>query len=301
MTLIENPFITMEDNYNPLIPTATKEIYSFIEDYLARRDKVVTLRASSANLCVKRRWFTNNGYEGEKLTPRKMVNFLLGDLSERVMVYFVLQSCVGEGKLYSEVDFGEVIGAIEFQGKSLNLYKQKTLTTQYKDEDGELFIPGHADGFGKRNSDNKWELIEFKSSSDYGFDSFIKDGPGNYLNQAHVLMDSNEANAREISEVRFFYLKKQTGHLWDRLEKYDPLISQLVAKEFKESISPQMPQDPYSLKKEVKNKKETGRFIAAFPCNYCDMLKHCKGEYDIEWSKSSFSQKPKYIFKETTK
>ena len=202
-TLQANPFAEFEDRQEDSVPTATLQIYQFISEYLERDKDTNVNRASAATMCVRRRWYSHNGYEGTPLTPRKVVNFQLGDLSERVVLFYIKSALVGPGKLYSEVNFGDVIGSIHFQGKELEIYKQKTFS--FTMENGQR-ITAHVDGLGKRNSDGKWELIEIKSAADYGFDSFVDNGPGDYLKQAHASMMTDECSALGIDQVRFFYL-----------------------------------------------------------------------------------------------
>jgi len=291
-----NPFAQFEDKADGDIPTATLKIYEFINEYLARDSSTNVLRASAANLCVRRRWYTKNGFEPEPMTPRKIVNFLLGDLSERCVLYFIKQALVGEGKLYSEVDFGDVLGSIHFQNKEIEIYKQKPV--HWLLSDGETEVIGHADGFGRRSSDGKWELIEIKSAADYGFDKFKKEGPGDYLNQAHTLMKARF----DTVGVRFFYLRKSTGHLYDRYFQYDPDISLRVEQEFMASIQAEIPEPPYDVLPQMKLGKPTGVYKLQWQCSYCGFMRECKKDYDIKTdftvdrfghTKPSFLLKPK--------
>ena len=295
--LVENPFTIEEDKLDSLIPTATLEIYNFIAGYLERKEPGTVNRASSATMCVKRRWYQHRGYQASPLTPRKSINFLLGDLTERCLAYFISEACVGPGKLYSEIDHGEIIGSIHFQGKELKIYKQKELKIKINND---LIITGHCDGMGKRNSDGQWELLEYKSSSNYGFDSFKRDGAKDYLKQAHALGMSDLAKERNVQSVRFFFLRKETGNCWDRLELFHPAINAVVRNEFLAVLGPEM-EAPFKLKVETegrgKKKTETGRYIAEFPCSFCSYLLYCKGPHDIEFKKTQGGGlKPVYIF-----
>lgn len=296
LLLVENPFHLLEDKADRTIPTATLQIYEFIGQVLQKDKSKASLnptnRASSASLCWKRRWFQRKNYAEDALAPRKQVNFLLGDLSERVLLYFISRACVGPGKLYSQVDFGKVKGSITFNGHEMQIYQQEDLEA---DLDG-IKVSAHADGFGKRNSDGQWELIECKSAANYGFDDFKVKGPKDYLKQACVLMRTNKALKLHVNSVRFFYLRKETGHLWDQLYYFDPLLYQDVVNEFKASNSDTEYPAPYPLVKEMKGIKGTGRYYATFPCTYCPYLRHCHGNYEIEWRKDGNFHKPKYFF-----
>lgn len=280
----------LEEKQELALPTATIQIYEFIEQELKREKDNNVNRCSAATMCVRRRWYQHHGYEGTPLTPRKIVNFMMGDLAERIMLYFVKEANVGPDKLYSEINLGEKTGEITIQGKKIDLYAQKILS--FKLFDGTT-ITGHADGFGRRNSDKQWELIEVKSAADYGFDDFVTDGPGDYLKQSHALMLTEEAEKLNIESVRFFYLKKSTGHIHDRFFDYDPFLADRVYTEFKMAIDENIPAAPFGLISEKFRDKPTGRIIAPFPCSYCPYLQECKGPYQKEFKNGS----PKFIFK----
>lgn len=286
--LINNPFSQWEEKPDPRVPTATLQIYEFIHNYLSRPPDTHVNRASSATLCYKRRWFQRKGFTGTPLTPRKMVNFLLGDLSEKTMQFFIKEACVGVGKLYSEVDFGKAIGSFTIQNKHISVYEQENLTSQL----GDILATAHVDGWGKRNIDGQWELIECKSAADYGFDKFKETGPDDYLKQAMVNLLTNKALELKAKSVRFFYLKKNTGHLWDRLYHFDQELANEVIEEFKLAMGEMEPRAPHPLKAESFRGKSTGRTIAAFPCTYCPYLERCHGKYEVQFKGLT----PVYVF-----
>lgn len=294
--LVENPYARFEDKPDPEVPTATLQIYSFIHEFLGRKeqDRHVN-RASSAYMCHLRRWFQKEGYQGESLTPRKLVNFTLGDLTEHTVKFFIKQACVGPGKLYSEVDFGNPVGTFTIQnGKEITLYDQPDLEAKI----GGITVTAHVDGWGKRNADGQWELIEVKSAADYGFDDFKSSGPGDYLKQAMVNLQTDRALELGARDVRFFYLKKNTGHIWDRLYPFDDVLATEVTEEYKLANGVERPKAPHPLKTEVVRGKTTGRVIAAFPCNYCPYLTECKGLHEVQFTGHG---KPVYVFKSKEK
>lgn len=294
--LVENPFAQWEDKADPTVPSATLQIYKHIDEYLKRVSDVSINRASAATMCVKRRQYKRQGAPETPLTPRKLVNFLLGDLSERTLLYFIKQACVGPGKLYSEVDFGDIIGSIQFQGKPIDIYVQKTMSFKLDD----MTITGHADGFGRRNSDGKWELIEIKSAANWGFKDFQESGAGDYLKQSHALMLMDECRALDIKNVRFFYLKKETGHIWDRSHGYEEEIAKQVVRGYRVSNRDDEIVPPFTLKDETYRKKATGRRIADFPCTYCPYLAQCHGQYELQWKSDQWgNNKPVYVFEQS--
>lgn len=291
--LVNNPYAQFEDKADVAIPTATLQIYEQIAQELKERESTDVFRASAANLCVRRRWYQRTGQKGSALTPRKIVNFLLGDLTERVLLHFIKTGCVGDGKLYRKVNLGDTLGSISFQSRDLEIYKQKDLSFKI----GDQTITGHADGFGLRH-DGKVELIEIKSAADYGFNNFKLKGPEDYLKQSHALMMMDESRRLKIRHVRFFFLRKSTGHLWDRVYEYDEKIAKEVRDEYVRSGEEKIPEDPYGFEPERFRGKETGRKTVGWKCQYCSYLSVCKGEYTLEWKTDQFGHmKPNYIWR----
>lgn len=293
--LIKNPFSQFEDKIDHEIPTLTLQIYQGINEHLSRSQESgrSANRASSATMCVRRRWYDNHGYKGKPLSPRKISNFILGDLSEKVLLYLIKKSAVGdleEGKLYREVNFGEVLGEMSFQGKTFELYKQPEVSFEI---DG-IKITGHPDGLAQLQ-DGSWELIECKSAADYGFKEFQTNGPGDYLKQSHALMLSQELQKLNVRSVRFIYIRKSTGHVWDRVYGFDEKVARIVLDEFKASNKAEMPTAPYPFVKDNRGGFKT----IPWQCQYCDHLDTCKPGYEVVFKKDQFGHsKPVYIYKE---
>lgn len=311
--LIQNPYVMGEDKADPLIPTATRQIYDYIREEYGEPDDeegdTNVNRASAAYQCTKRRWFKRKGYKGIAITPRKIVNFTLGDLSELTVQYFIKKACVGPGKMYSEVDFGEKTGEQMINGKLIEFYKQKDLhLTLHHDSLPPIEIVCHADGLGKRNLDGQWELIECKSSANWGYKGFMAGEPNDYLPQAHTVMMTDECRALGVRATRYFYLKKETGNLWDRLEFFNDLIWQKTKNSFFEVMSEEMPPTPYDLTTHYayvlkpgnvrKTKVVTKDLEAQFPCTYCPYIEHCFGKFELEFTEDQWGhQKPAYVFR----
>lgn len=296
-TTVINPWAKWDEAGDCNIPPATLAIYNYIAGYLLENNRTDVNRCSAATMCPKRRQLQRLGTVGKPMTPRKEINFLLGDLAERTLMFFIRQALVGPGKLYSEVDFGDVVGSIEFNGKKLDIYKQKELLANF---DG-LKVTGHADGFGKRNSDGQWELIEDKSSANWGFAEFKEEGAGDYLRQSHALMMTDLARERNVKSVRFFYLRKETGHIWDRLHEWDQMIADTVVADYKRVMDNTPIPTPFPLVQEMEgrgsNKRATGRSIAKFPCDYCPYIEKCHGPHRVEFKNDQHgNQRPVYIF-----
>ena len=305
--LVENPYALWDDRADPTVPTATRQIYEYIAGELGRKETGSVLRASAATYCPKRRWYQRQGFAGTMFTPRKLINFMLGDLMEMVMLYWIKQACVGDGKLYRAVEFGTKSGefCINRGGtpRVVELYDQPTLTTRVPatTTDPELIVTAHADGFGQRQSDGQWELIEVKSAANWGFQDFKTGGPQDYLKQAHTVMASDECRAKAVCGVRYFYGRKETGHPWDRFYPFDPATWQAVAQEYRAvQAAAEMPA-PISLVPEMKGRRPniqpTGRSVAQFPCTYCPYLERCQGKHTVEWGKDQWgNMRPKFLF-----
>lgn len=295
---VVNPFAIFENQADPSVPSATLQIYSFINEFFKRSESTEINRASAATMCYKRRWYQKNNTPALPITPRKIINFALGDLSEALILWAIKNACVGEGKLYSEVNFGEPIGKLKTQGKEIEYYSQIERSANV----GPYQVISHADGMGKRNSDGCWEVIECKSAANYGFKSFQTDGPDDYLKQGHVVMRAND-----VSSIRYFYIRKETGHLWDRAENFNPELWKTIENEFALANGVGLPSTPYPLIDELKSerkgnvwtKKKTGRKTACWQCQYCPYINECHGKPNIEWKADQWgNQKPNFVFKE---
>lgn len=273
--LLKNPFLDRDAQAEYFLSPGALQIYQFIDRALVdREDDSNVLRASAAPQCVRRRWLQARGIKGARMAPRSIVNFILGDVYEHTIKHLIKSSCVGTGKLYSEVSFGEHTGTFTIQRREFDIHQQIEVTTKI----GPLTITGHLDGIGKRNSDGRWEFIEAKSSSDYGFEKFKKSGPNEYLKQAHATMMSDLAYELGVTETRYFYGRKQSGHLHDRLISFDESIAEITRQEYSDSMAPAPPAPPHTLTVEMKSGLPTGRLIAlSFPCGFCPYINtpHC--------------------------
>jgi hypothetical protein len=227
------------------------------------------LRASSSGKCSRALWYKKNNYEEETINPRAIINFALGDLTEHLYKNLVRENMVGPLKLYKELVLGKETGEFYSQGRMFKAYEQETWSFDLDYLGETQKVTAHADGYGLRN-DGVWELFDFKSSSNFGFMSFLKDGPVDYLPQAHTLMMTNEARELNIKEFRFYYLKKDTGHIASRLIKYDKEIEKKVINNFKEAIGINRPKIPYSPLID----KKLGK-VLPWQCSYCGFKDHC--------------------------
>jgi hypothetical protein len=131
-----------------------------------------------------------------------------------------------------------------------------------------------------------------KSAAPYGFDSFKKIGPEDYLKQSHVLMRTDRAIELGVEQVRFFYLKKDTGHMWDGLFDFDPILWAEVISDYAIAQNSEgVPPSPHSLKTDKK-----GRQVAQFPCTYCPFLEQCHGPHQVSGSLARLACKSRLRF-----
>lgn len=272
---------------NPEVKVAEKEltpactqIHQWIEQNMIGERSVDVNRASSAPKCVKQRWFLANGHEGEKLNARAIVTFGFGDLTEHWMKDLIKRACVGPDKIYSEVDFGLHKGTFTVQHREFQDYEQEHL---------EINVPGcpkvsaHADGWGKRNSDGQWELIEIKSSATYGFDEFVAGEVPDYIRQLHALMITDKAKALQVRSARLFYMNKNTSHIFDRLYEFDREVAKQVVREFIVAAGEAEPARPGGDYEPVFEKK-TGKLKLNWRCSYCPFTAKCwAGEAKMEF------------------
>ena len=286
MSLVSNPWAGEEDKAELEIPLLTQKIYQFISDNEATIDDTNVNRASAANMCVRRRWYQRNGQIGKRLTPRKLINFKMGDVSEAVVKHYIAKS-----GFYKEVRFGNVTGTYTLNGRDhYEQYGQITNTFQLPT--GET-ITTHYDGLGLTH-EGEWELIEIKSTSDWGYKSFKEEGTTDYLPQAHANMLTDELTALNVRKVRFVFLRKQTGHIWDQAYKFDDALAKKVIEDFMVVLKDSIPDRPFEPQKEIKKRREgnkwipeeTGRATLGFPCTYCPYAQQCfDGKVSIDFNK----------------
>ena len=244
-------------------------------------------RASAASRCVRSNWYRNNKYKEEELSPRAILVFAFGDLTE-MLADWLISFAHGPDKYYRKLLFGEgKRGSAVIQNGALELvqWTQLEWTTWI---DG-LAIPGHPDGIGQRE-DGTWELIEVKSSATRGFMRAQMSGVGDYIHQAYTLMASEEAKQLGIREVNFFYLNKDT-QAWDVFPYvWDETTWEKVQNNFRLANQKEIPDKPYQPEAETFRKKPTGKMKLPWNCGYCGYNKECWPEAKLEFK----SGKPTY-------
>lgn len=287
---------------------ACVEIHAWVNEVLGNREAKpgAANRASSAPQCVRKRWMANQGIAGEPMQPRSLVVFATGDVVEHVYKYFIAKACVGPGKLYAQVDFGEKSGTFIIQHREFDIHKQETVYTRIAKPDGtELAIPGHADGWGKRNSDGEWESIEIKSAASFGFDDFVA-GKCDYLPQSHTIMMSDKALNLGVKSTRYFYMNKNNSQIFDRLYQFDEAIWEKAKQDFLLSNGPTMPAMPEGVEglgaepvtkynRSTKQYDPTGQFKLGWKCGYCEYRANCWPNARLEFSNTN---KPIYYVKD---
>jgi len=301
--LVKNPFAKYDDKATDDIAIGTRQIYDGINEAQKKKEKYVNVNRCSAasyhgdESCVRQKQLRGHGAEGKPMAPRAYINFDLGNHYELECLALIKEWCTGEGKIYSEVYFGEEYVTIPKEISNtlvdITYYHQP----EWSFKIGKQVITGHPDGIGKRNSDGKWELIEVKSASNWGYKSFEKDGKCGYLGQGHSLMLCEQAEKLKIDSIRFWYGRKETGHPHQEVFKYNEKIAQEVIDNYVKAASDEYIAPPFPLVDETFRRKPTGRKIAAYPCTYCDFIKECHGEYTIDWKPTQCgNKKPVFVF-----
>lgn len=274
---------TMDDFLALPEPSPLGDIHQYLESSQKEREADVC-RASSAPRCVRQRWFLAKGRAPKPLDWRALSVFMTGDLVELKMVNAIVSGCVGPDKFYAEVDFGKRAGSVFLNGRDYATFAQETLEI---DAGNGLKISGHADGWGKRNHDGQWELIEIKSSSNRGFRDFEKGIVPNYEKQAATLLQSSKAKKLGATECRFFYERKETSHIADMLICPSEELIEEVMSEFHQSISNDMPDIPERLL------VDDGEPLN-WECSYCPFVDTCRSDYSISFQGNT-KKKPVYL------
>ncbi len=308
MLLIPNQYALEEDKAENEIPVAAHQIYDYIKLTYPEDNSTHVDRGSSAGQCVRRRYYKSKGEDFQRLIPRKIINFMLGDLSEAVLKYWVKHGCVGPGKLYKEVYFGNVISSVDINGKIIEFYDQ--IKTKVVTPSG-IPISCSLDGYGLK-WDGSYEVIEFKSAANFGYDHFKEVGPDGYLPQVHCYMGSELLKPLGCKSTLFVYMRKETGHIWSKVIDFDPEIYAQTMADF-ELVHKKLPQRPYTPEaetKKVRNKDDgrkwdaipTGRYkLPTFPCGgYCPYTFTCWDNISVEWNEGrhKFSVPTYYTTKE---
>ncbi len=263
MELIKNPYAIHDEQGESELTPLSFEIYSYIEkNQRARANDSNVLRGSAATLCVRRRWYQGKGYAGTPLAPRKIINFAQGDITEKNLAYYVKEGCVGPGKTYKRVTFGKVLGETEISGRIIPVYGQ--LESVFRVAPGKEVLC-HFDGIGQRHDDS-YDLLEFKSASNYGFQKFVKNEPLDYLNQAHAYMMTEMCKHFNVKKVNFVFLRKETSHIFSREYDYDHEIAKQVTIDYLLSIARDIPLRPYGPDSKGK---------LPWQCSYCPYVTKC--------------------------
>ncbi len=167
------------------------------------------------------------------------------------------------------------------QHREFQDYAQETLEINIP---GGPEVSGHADGWGKRNSDGSWELIEIKSASFTGFNDFVAGEEIDYIRQVHALMLSDKAKALGVKSARFFYMNKNTSHLFDRLYQFDKEIAKQVVREYIVASGEAEPERPYGFEDVTYRGKPTGKQKLNWRCSYCPFTEKCwAGEATLDF------------------
>lgn len=293
--MFENKWAKNDNSAQMELPEGTFNIYEGIDkDFNTGELDSNVNRGSAANGCVRQRWYKKNGYEAKGMAPRAYINFGLGDASEHIIKYYISRYCVGPGKLYKQVYFGKECGEFTIQHRSIKKHEQLESSWKYLDDNQEeQEVVCHFDGLGQLQ-DGTIELIEIKSASSFGFTTFKKEGPEDYLNQAHSYMMTDLCVEKKVKRVRFFYIRKETGHIFDRQFPYNVALALEVKRGYYDATRKEPPRQ-LSLVDVKYRGKPTGKKKLSWKCEYCPYIEVCRPEYEVSYTKDRFgNQKPVY-------
>ena len=261
-------------------------------------------RASSAGKCSRQLWYKRNGAKPDKaMEPRTRHLFRSGHISEIVLLNDLLESAVGPGRPWAELNCGEIDSVIEIGGVEYKTFKQ--LEWSFTLPNGEV-VTGHPDAVAKLHN-GEYELIDAKTFSNFGFMRFEKketpaiEAVEDYKFQAHALMNCDEARDLNIKRFRFVGIKKDTSHMADRLIDLDSGVLDVVIRRYMEALSEKKPERTHSPENEMTgrspNKRPTGRKVLGWRCSYCPYADQCWGKLTVEFK----SGRPIYIVEKETK
>ncbi len=109
-----------------------------------------------------------------------------------------------------------------------------------------------------------------------------------------VNLKTSKAIELGATQVRFIYLKKNTGNLYDSLHEFDAALFKDVVEEYKIAASDVEPKRPYAPVIETFRSKPTGRKKLFWACSYCPYTQRCWPEAELEIK----SGKPVWYLKE---
>lgn len=285
MSQLKNPFFEIDTNSEETVTPVTLAIYQGVmDDQNATRSTHIN-RPSSSGKCARALWYAKNQYDATPIAGRAHLSFMAGHISEDTMKHFVKKYCVGEGKPFKSVMFGEPIRSYFVGTEEVWQYKQIETKTILPSG---LVLPGAIDGLVQYHDDS-WAVMDCKSASDYGFAEVKKtNDPGDYKFQAHCYMLSDVGLKYNVTKFLFLYMRKTTGHLHDFTISLDPTVINEIDRRFLKANSENIPDREYEPTVETYYKKPTGRKIMGWVCSYCGYANHCWSNAKRDFKKDQF-------------
>jgi hypothetical protein len=285
MSQLKNPFFDIDTNSEEFVTQITEAIYrGVMDDQNATRSNAIN-RPSSSGKCARALWYAKNNYTATPIAGRAHLSFMAGHISEDTMKHFVKKYCVGEGKPFKSVEFGEVVRSFWVGGEEVFQYKQITTNTVLPSG---RELPGAIDGLVQYHS-GSWAIMDCKSTSDYGFAKVKKENdPEDYKYQAHCYMESDIGKKYDVKKFLFLYMRKTTGHLHDFTIDLDPELIKEIDGRFMLANGEITPPREYEPEIETHYKKPTGRKILPWQCSYCAYNAHCWSGSTKDFKKDQF-------------
>ena len=204
-----------------------------------------SLRASSAGKCARAIGYGVHGFKGEPLNWRARLVFKMGD--------------------HVESDLVEIV-----KGYGLTDMQKEVVVTIDGTE-----IKGHIDGIYNES------VVDFKSTTTFGFKRAQQGDPGNYDRQLHFYM-----KALGLKRALLVYYCKETSDLCELVVPWNDDTWAEVESRFRSVIQ--------STRDKLPNKEYGPNEKGALPwqCSYCSFVKTCWPEYEL-----SFDGKGKPVLK----
>lgn len=209
-----------------------------------KRENKNLLRASSSGKCTRAIAYSYHGFEGTSLNWRAQLVFKIGHHTEADLQEIA--------KLYGLDDF------------------QKECSIKINDVE----IIGHVDGIW-----DKTHVVDFKTTTTYGFKEAKKGIVGDYLYQMNFYM-----KALGLKHAILVYYCKETSDLHEVHLDFDELAWGRIKTKFEKVLSSTKESLP------AKDYAPNEKGVLPWQCSYCSFNKHCFPDFELTFNDSGKPQ-----------
>lgn len=210
--------------------------------------------------CARQSAYKYHGFEGEELSARTLVNFLMGDLAE--IAFLIL---------------AELAGA-KIEGNN----------TELKINEGDLSFTCRPDGVYLDPKTGKSYNVEIKKMSEYAFDEWKEgtlDDTWGYRTQAMMECRAWKEAGKDVVGTAFLGMRGITGHFHEEIIPFEPgLVDKALnrAKQVVSSTKEELPIRGVAPEAETFRNKPTGKERLNVVCQYCPYKQHCYPDFKME-------------------